>query len=207
MTALRIVAFAFGAVLVYGLYLPSSRPPERFVEQVRREHELNTAFWGADHAGQILSRALSLYGQRDELAPAAFASTPGAPITAANAAVTQQMSDVVQRLFHNRYAQGFDAVVLLASYRLAAMAHWLPWSAGLVLLACCDAYIVRLVRSKEFVGPSPARFFLCATAATLVLALLLLLLVVPVAIDPVLLGGVPLLLGALIARAIGHSHA
>ena len=110
MTALRIVAFAFGAVLVYSLYLPSSCPPERFVEQVRREHDLNAAFWGADHAGQILSRALSLYGQRDELAPAAFASTPGAPITAANAAVTQQMADVVQRLFHNRYAQGFDAV-------------------------------------------------------------------------------------------------
>jgi hypothetical protein len=207
MMALRFVAFAFAAVLVYSLYLPSSCPPQRFVEQVRREHDLNAAFWGADHAGQILSGALSLYGQRDELAPAAFAPTPGAPITAANAAVTQQMSDVVQRLFHNRYAQGFDALVLLASYRLSAMAHWLPWSAGVVLLTCFDASIVRLVRSKEFVRPSPARFALCATAATLVLALLLLLLVVPAAIDPTLLGGVPLLLGALIAWAIRHSHA
>src|SRR5208282_363438 len=156
------------------------------------------------HAGQILSRALSLYGQRDELAPAALAATPDAPITAADAAVTQQMSDVVQRLFRNRYAQGFDAVVLLASYRLSAMAHWLPWSAGFVLLACFDAYIVRLVHRKEFVGPSPACFALCTTAATLVLVLLLLLLVVPVSIDPRLEGGVPMLLGALIARAIGH---
>ena len=201
------MAFAFGAVLVYSLYLPSAYPPQRFVEQVRREHDLNAAFWGADHAGRILSRALSLYGRRDELAPAAFASTPDAPVTAANAAVTQQMSDVVQRLFHSRYAQGFDAVVLLASYRLSATAHWLPWSAGLVLLACFDAYLVCLVRSKEFVGPNPARFALCATAATLVLALLFLLLVVPVAIDPALLGGVPLLLGTLIAWAIRHCHA
>jgi hypothetical protein len=207
MMPLRMVAFAFAAVLVYSLYLPSSCPPQRFVEQVRREHDLNVAFWGADHAAQILSRALSLYGQRDQLAPAAFASTPGVPITAANAAVTQQMSDVVQRLFHNRYAQGFDAVVLLASYRLSAIAHWLPWAAGLGLLACFDASIVRLVRSKEFVRPGPACFALCATAATLVLALLLLLLVVPVALDPTLLGGMPLLLGALIAWAIRHSHA
>jgi hypothetical protein len=76
-----------------------------------------------------------------------------------------------------------------------------------VLLACFDAYIVRLVRSKEFVGPNPARFALCAAAAALVLALLLLLLVVPIAIDPTLLGGVPLLLGALSAWAIRHSHA
>jgi len=63
MTALRIVAFAFGAVLVYSLYLPSSCPPERFVEQVRREHDLNAAFWGADHAGKILSQVLDLAGQ------------------------------------------------------------------------------------------------------------------------------------------------
>ena len=38
MTALRMVVFALGAVLVYCLYLPSAHPPARFVEAVRREH-------------------------------------------------------------------------------------------------------------------------------------------------------------------------
>jgi hypothetical protein len=206
MTTLRIVVFALGAVLVYCLYLPSAHPPAHFVEAARMEHDHNEAFWGADHAGLILSRALELYGRREELAPAAFASTPGVPITAVNAAVAQQMADVVERLFRNGYARGFDALVLLATYRVAALAQWLPWLAGFVLLACVDAYFVRLIRSQEFQGPSPARFALCATGAALVCVLLMLLLVVPAAIEPWVPAGVMLLLGMLIARAIRHFH-
>jgi len=204
MTMLRIVAFALGAVLVYCLYLPSAHPPARFVEAARMEHDLNESFWGADHAGLILSRAFVLYGRREELAPAAFASTPSVPITTVNAAVAQQMADVVERLFRNDYARGFDALVLLATYRVAALAQWLPWLAGFVLLACVDAYFGRLVSSQEFRGPSPARFALCATGAALACALLLLLLVVPAAIAPWVPAGVMLLLGMLIARAIRH---
>jgi hypothetical protein len=206
MTTLRIVVFALGAVLVYCLYLPSAHPPAHFVEAARVEHDLNEAFWGADHAGLILSRALALYGRREELAPAAFASTPGVPITAVNAAVAQQMADVVERVFRNGYARGFDALVLLATYRVAALAQWLPWLAAFVLLACVDAYFVRLIRSHEFQGPSPARFALCATGAALVCVLLMLLLVMPAAIEPWVPAGVMLLLGMLIARAIRHFH-
>jgi len=207
MIAVRIVAFALGTVLVYCLYLPSAHAPARFIEAVRMEHDRNVAFWGVERAALILSRALSLYGGREELAPAAFAATPSAPITAANAAVAQQMASVVERLWHNGYAQGFDALLLLATYRAAALAQWLPWLAGFVLIACVDAYLVRLVRSKELVDPSPARFALCTTGAALVCALLLLLLVMPTALEPYLLGGAALLLGMLVARAIRHCHA
>src|SRR5271167_3443559 len=121
MTALRIVALVLGALLVYCLYLPSAHPPARFIEAMRLEHARNVAFWGTHQAGLILSRSLALYGRRDELAPAAFASTPSVPITAVNAAVAQQMADVVQRLLHNGYTQGFDALVLLATYRVATL--------------------------------------------------------------------------------------
>jgi NAD(P)-dependent dehydrogenase (short-subunit alcohol dehydrogenase family) len=206
MTALRILALALAAVLVYALYLPSAHPPQRFFAQLRLEHDLNVALWGADGAHRILARALALYDQREALVPAAFAATPSVPVTAANAAVAGQMSDLVQRLLHSGYAQGFDAMVLLATYRASALGRWLPSLAGILLLACFDGSIVRLIRSKEFLAPSPARFALCATGAMVALPLTLLLLVTPVCIDPTLLGGVPLAMALLIAGAIGHFH-
>jgi hypothetical protein len=102
MTLFRILAFTLCAVLIYALYLPSANPPERFLQQIRTEHELNAAFWGEDDAHRIMERSLSLYARQGELTPAAFASTPTVIVTDVNAAVANQMSDVVQRLFHNR---------------------------------------------------------------------------------------------------------
>ena len=206
MTLFRILAFTLCVVLVYTLYLPSANPPERFLQQMRMEHELNVAFWGEDHAHQILERSLSLYAQQDNLAPAAFASTPSVAVKDVNAAVANQMSDVVQRLFHNSYAQGFDAILLLATYRFSVLVQWLPWVATFVLIACFDGYLVRIIRSKEFLEHSPMRFALCAIGATLALALTLLLLVIPASIHPLALGCVPLVLGTFVARAISHFH-
>ena len=206
MTLFRILAFTLCVVLVYTLYLPSANPPERFLQQMRMEHELNVAFWGEDHAHQILERSLSLYAQQDNLAPAAFASTPSVAVKDVNAAVANQMSDVVQRLFHNSYAQGFDAIILLATYRFSVLVQWLPWVATFVLIACFDGYLVRIIRSKEFLEHSPMRFALWAIGATLALALTLLLLVTPTSIHPLALGCVPLVLGTFVARAISHFH-
>lgn len=206
MSAWRMLAWALCALLVYALYLPAQHPPEHWVQELRREHERNVTFWGADRAQQILARALFLYGQRDELAPAAFASAPDAPASAGRGAVAQTMAEIVQRLLHNRYAQGFDALVLVATYRLSALAQWLPWVGGWVLLAGVDGYCVRLIRSKAFLAHSPTRFALCVIAAALALVLTLLLLVIPAALAPTLLGALPLALGSLLARAISHFH-
>jgi hypothetical protein len=49
--------------------------------------------------------------------------------------------------------------------------QWLPWVAPFVLIACFDGYLVRIIRSKEFLEHSPMRFALCAIGATLTLAL------------------------------------
>jgi Domain of unknown function (DUF4400) len=124
----------------------------------------------------------------------------------AKAAVANQMSDVVQRLFHNSYAHGFDAILLLATYRFSVIVQWLPWVAAFVLIACFDGYLVRIIRSKEFLEHSPMRFALCAIGATLTLALTLLLLVIPASIHPLALGCLPLVLGTFVARAISHFH-
>ncbi len=204
MTALRLVGFALGALLVFCLYLPSAHAPAEFIDTLRQEHDRNLALWGADGAGRILARTLALYRRREALAPAAFASAQAVPVTAVNAAVSQQMADAVQRLLHNGYTQGVDALVLLATYRVAALAQWLPWLAGFALLACVDAHLARLLRSKELQGPNPARFACCATGAALCCALVLLLLVVPTVLEPRVQAGAALLPGLLIARALRH---
>lgn len=206
MSAWRILAGALCAWLLYALYLPAQHPPERWLQELRREHERNRIFWGADGAQQILDRALYLYGQRDELAPAGFAAAPDAATGADRGAVAATMAEVVQRLLHNRYAQGFDALLRVAAYRLSALAQWSPWVGGWVLLAGVDGYCVRLIRGKAFLAHSPTRFALCVIAAALALVLTLLLLVLPAALAPTLLGALPLALGSLLARAISHFH-
>ena len=95
-----------------------------------------------------------------------------------------------------------SALFLLATYRLSVLAEWLPWVASFVLLACIDGYLVRRIRSTEFLEHSPTRFALCVFAAALVLAVTLLMLVVPAFIDPLALCVAPLALGGLGARAI-----
>ena len=206
MNLFRILAFTLCVVLLYALYLPSAYPPERFVEQIRTEHGLNAAFWGEERAHQLLQRSLALYAQQSEVVPTAFASSPGAAVNDTNVVVAHQMSEVLERVFHNRYTQAFDALLLLAAYRLFALLQWWQWIVAFVLIACFDGYLVRVIRSKEFLEHSPMRFALCAIGATLALALALLLLVMPVSVHPLLLGVVSLALGTLVAMAISHFH-
>jgi len=202
----RILAFTLCVALLYALYLPSAYPPERFVEQIRTEHGLNAAFWGEERARQLLQRSLALYAQQSEVVPAAFASSPGAAVNDTNAVVARQMSEVLERVFHNRYTEAFDALLLLAAYRLSALLEWWQWIAAFVPIACFDGYLVRVIRSKEFLEHSPLHFALCAIGATLALALALLLLVLPVAVYPLVFGAVSLALGTFLAMAISHFH-
>jgi hypothetical protein len=204
MIALRILACAFGAAVVYALYLPAAYPPEHFLQQMRMEHARNMSFWGEAGAEQILERSLSLYARQDDLAPAGFAATPTVPVTAVNAAVAEQMTAVLQRLWHNRYAQGLDAMLLLVLYRSSELLQWLPWLAGFVLIAGFDGYTLRLIRSREFRTHSPLRFALCSVGAALGIGITLPLLLVPVPIDPTLLGCAVLVVGVLAGRAIGN---
>ena len=206
MSLFRILAFTLCVVLLYALYLPSAYPPKRFVEQIRTEHGLNAAFWGEERAHQLLQRSLALYAHQSEVVPAAFASSPGAAVNDTNAVVAHQMSEVLERVFHNRYTQAFEALLLLAAYRLSALLEWWQWIAAFILIACFDGYLVRLIRSKEFREHSPLHFALCVLGATLALAVALLLLVLPVAIYPLVFGVVSLALGTLIATAISHFH-
>lgn len=199
-----MLGLALACILVCGLYLPAAHPQSRFLDELHEEHVRNIAFWGPDHANATLARTLALYAAREQLAPAAFSSSPSVVPSADTAAAAQQMSEVVQRLFHNSYARGFDAMLLLAAYRACLLAQWLPWLSAMMLLACFDACMLRQIRSKEFLEHRPVRLVLCLTGAVLALALTVLLLFTPASIGPVAQALAPLAFGILLARAVGH---
>jgi hypothetical protein len=76
------------------LYLPAVNPPERFIAQMRHEHQINIDFWGAGHAHRILARMLdfqaALSDTRSSTSSPTQASTAA---SAADKAVADEMSE------------------------------------------------------------------------------------------------------------------
>ena len=76
---IRVVTIAaLLCLLVLVLYLPSAHPPERFLAQIRSEHQAIEEIWGETPALRILDRALGLQGVARE-------ATPVPPTTTASA--------------------------------------------------------------------------------------------------------------------------
>ena len=203
---IRIVSIAaLLCLLVLVLYLPSAHPPERFLAQIRSEHQAMEALWGEAPALRILDRALGLQG-------AAREATPVPPIASASAAsgvdvaVAREMASVNQRLFGNSYFRAIDALVLLAAFRASAMIEWLPWLAVAALASLVDGGIVRLIKAKEFVQHDPEMFALYASLGIMVLCAMTVACVLPVTLHPLLLPCTPLVVGALAGRALGCFH-
>ena len=90
------------ALLILVLYLPSAYPPERFIKQLRTEHEMTIAFWGHDQATHILSRMFDFQAMMKQASPVPSLAdaSPPKPV---DLAVATQMSEVNARLFNNPY--------------------------------------------------------------------------------------------------------
>jgi len=156
-----ITVAALTLLLVFVLYLPAANPPERFLAQIRREHTINASFWGETRAELILDRALTMNQALSAASP--VPSTAQAPQTDHMAqAVAQEMERVNQRFFGNTYFRSIDSLLLLATFRLAALFEWLPVQAFVVLAIVIDGLIVRILRSKEFKPHDPEWFALHA---------------------------------------------
>lgn len=201
--AVAVVSLVLLLVLV--LYVPAAHPPERFLGQLRSEHEAAVAFWGPEPAYRMLDRAMRLQSGAAEASPLPAARdmprTPGI-----NGAVAIEMASVNQRLFNNAYFRSVDALLMLASYRLSSLLEWLPWLLPLVLVAGTDGALVRVIRSKEFLQHDPEMFavwcsLLIITACTTVVAFVL-----PVQLHPASLAGLPIAMAVLLGRAITHFH-
>ena len=90
-----------------------------------------------------------------------FRSVGDAPRTAGiDGAVAHEMASVNKRLFNNAYFRSIDALLLLASFRLATLLEWLPWLLAFAAAVMIDGYFVRLIKSKEFLQHDPEIFAL-----------------------------------------------
>lgn len=203
---IRVVSIAaLLSLLVLVLYLPSAHPPERFLAQIRSEHQAMKELWGEAPALRILDRALVLQG-------AAREATPVPPTVGASAAsdvdgaVAREMASVNQRLFGNSYFRAIDALVLLAAFRAASMVEWLPWLAIAAFAAMADGSIIRLIKAKEFKHHDPELFALFAALAITSACAAIVALVIPVTMPPLLIPVVPVGVATLAALALANFH-
>ena len=203
---IRIVTIAaLLCLLVLVLYLPSAHPPERFLAQIRSEHQAIEEIWGETPALRILDRALGLQGAAREATP--VPPTAGASAASGvDGAVAREMASVNQRLFGNSYFRAIDALVLLAAFRLSAMLEWLPWMAAFLVAAVADGAISRVIKSKEFLHHDPERFALYASVSILLACAAVVALVLPVEVHPLVSPGVVATLAVLWGRSVAHFH-
>ena len=193
------------SLLVLVLYLPSAHPPERFLTQLRTEHQATAAFWGETPALRILSRALGMQDAARQATPVPSAAD-APPSSALGGAVAHEMASVNQRLFDNAYFRSIDALVLLAAFRLSTLLEWLPWLAAFALAVLVDGGIVRLIKSKEFRQHDPELFALFACLAIAVACATVVGFVIPLTLHPLVMPAVPIAIGVLVSRALASFH-
>lgn len=192
-------------LLILVLYVPSAHPPERFLAQLRNEHQIATGYWGLQPATHMLDRAVRMQEATANVSPIPAAKdAPSA--SAVNGAVLLEMTSVNQRLFNNPYFRSVDALLLLASYRLSTLLEWLPLLSAFVLAAIADGGFVRFIKAKEFRQHDPEMFALYASLGIVVLCATVIGFVWPMRLHPLLLPSAPLVVGVLVGRALGCFH-
>lgn len=203
---IRIIAVAaLTLLLIFVLYLPAANPPERFLAQIRVEHDLNANLWGESKAEFILERALAMNTALNSASPVPTASQ--APRTDKMAdAVAQEMERVNRRFFGNTYFRAIDTLLLLATYRLAALFEWMPLQGFAILAIIADGFIVRILRSKEFKPHDPEWFALHASAFILLACASIVAFTVPLRITPTLLAILPISGAFFLSRVIANFH-
>lgn len=203
---IRIVSIAaLLCLLVLVLYLPSAHPPERFLAQIRSEHQAMEALWGEAPALRILDRALGLQGAAREATPVPPTASASAA-SSVDGAVAREMASVNLRLFGNSYFRAIDALVLLAAFRLSAMLEWLPWMAAFVAAAMADGAISRVIKSKEFLHHDPEVFALAVSAAIVLACTAAVTFVLPTTLPPLTLPTVIVAIALLAAAALSSFH-
>lgn len=201
--AAAVISLVLLRILV--LYVPAVHPPERFLEQMRSEHQVAVEFWGAEPAYRMLDRAIRLQSNAAEASPLpALRDMPKSHGT--NQAVASEMRSVNQRLFNNAYFRSVDALLMLASYRLSGLLEWLPWLIPLVLAASTDGSLLRVVRSKEFLLHDPEMFAVWCSLLIITGCATVVAFVLPVQMHPAMLAASPIAMTVLLGRAITHFH-
>lgn len=191
---------------IFILYLPSANPPERFLHQLRMEHDLNVTFWGENHALRVLDRMLNMKNdlQTNSFIPPSSAAPPST--NPMDAMLAMQMSQMTERLFKNQYFESIKTLLILASYRLAEFIEWLPVMSIFIVAACFDGSIRRIVKGKEFLQHNPEIFGLCSCLIILILCSTVVVFVVPLTLHPLIPVFIPTIVGILGSVAIANFH-
>jgi len=192
-------------LLILVLYVPSAHPPERFLAQLRDEHQIATGYWGLQPATHMLDRAVRMQEATANVTP--IPAAKDAPSTSAvNGAVLLEMTSVNQRLFNNPYFRSVDALLLLGSYRLSTLLEWLPLLAAFVMAAIADGGFARFIKAKEFRQHDPEMFALYTSLGIVVICATVIGFVWPMRLHLLLLPCAPLVVGVLVGRALGCFH-
>ncbi|KQP23363.1 DUF4400 domain-containing protein [Pseudorhodoferax sp. Leaf267] len=193
------------AVLSLVLYVPAIHGPADILQVLRQEHGRTAALWGEERAGRQLDQALRLQTGAADASPLPRA-VAAPPQTGVDRAVATEMGVVTQRLFANRYMRSVDAILLLASYRLAGLWAWLPWLLPVALAATADGALRRQIKAREFLHHDPELFALWCCLLILLGCATVVALVLPVALHPLALALAPLAMALLTGLAVASFH-
>ncbi|MDR1662431.1 MAG: DUF4400 domain-containing protein [Azoarcus sp.] len=192
-------------MLIAVLYIPSAHPPERFLEQMRAEHRLSADYWGGERAGRIMEQGRAMNAVLSAASPVPNESHAPHLDPVADA-VDQEMAQVNRRFFGNSYFRAIDNLLLLATYRIAALSAWLPIEIYVLLALLVDGQITRIRRSKEFMHHDPEWFAVHACAFVLVACGSIVAFVTPINISPGALGILPITAGLFFSRMVANFH-
>ena len=144
---IRIAAIATMVLfLCLFFYLPSVYGPERFLDQIHIEHDLNDRSCGEAHALRVLDRAMTLHGEVQSNAPSPAAVSAAAASSPVETVAAQRLAEATARLFNNQYTRSIDALVTLFLFRVSGLLEWLALLVGFVVACVIDGYFKRSIK-------------------------------------------------------------
>lgn len=190
------------AMLVF--YVPTIFPTQRYIDQLRTEEGLNQSLWNEAHATRILSRIRNMRARwkQDSLS----AALEGSPRNTADELAANEMAGFNERISNHPYFRSIDALLALATYRLSTLIEWTSILLVFTIAVLFDGYLLRMIRSKEFLQRDPELFALHAGAAIMMGCATAIGLVLPVTLHPLLLSLAPLSISAFASRVLSQFH-
>lgn len=187
--------------------LPSVFPADRFVQQIRVEHELNSEYWGEGQAVRALAMTFAWRGEERVETGAPMA--PGARVATGPMDVfaRARVDDVRVRLFRNQYMSSIDAMMTLLIYRACCLLLVLPVLVVFMSACMADGLVVRWVRSRELRPPNPEVYASFGALGVLVLCGSLIVFLFPLTLHPIALLMSPMLIGGFSSAAVANYHA
>lgn len=187
--------------------LPSVFPADRFVQQIRVEHELNSEYWGEGKAVRALAMTFAWRG--DERVETEVPAATGARMATGPMDVLAgaRFDDVRVRLFRNQYMSSIDAMMTLLIYRACCLLLVLPVLVVFMSACMADGLVVRWVRSRELRPPNPEVYASFGALGVLVLCGSLIVFLFPLTLHPIALLTPPMLIGVFSSGAVANYHA